>query len=75
MIGKIILYVVIIYFITFGITMLLTFVINKIQNYKERKCLQEKGIIKRDTIKNTKNNKDEVKKIWNETLKCWEVQN
>lgn len=74
MAGKIILYIVIFYFITFLITMLSTFVIDKIKEHKTRKELQEKGIIKRN-ITNVINEDNNVNKVWNEALQIWEIQN
>ena len=74
MAGKIILYIVIFYFITFLITMLSTFVIDKIKEHKIRKELQEKGIIKRN-ITNVINEDNNVNKVWNEALQIWEIQN
>ncbi len=74
MAGKIILYIVIFYFITFLITMLSTFVIGKIKEHKTRKELQEKGIIKRN-ITNVINKDNNVNKVWNEALQIWEIQN
>lgn len=74
MVGKIILYIVVFYFVTFLITMLSTFVIGKIKEYKTRKELQEKGIIKRN-ITNVINEDNNVNKVWNEALQIWEIQN
>lgn len=74
MVGKIILYIVVFYFVTFLITMLSTFVIGKIKEHKTRKELQEKGIIKRN-ITNVINEDNNVNKVWNEALQIWEIQN
>ena len=74
MAGKIVLYIVIFYFVTFLITMLSTFVIGKIKEHKTRKELQEKGIIKRN-ITNVINEDNNVNKVWNEALQIWEIQN
>ena len=72
MIGKIFLGSIILYFTTFGITILTTKILNKIKKYQDNKKLQEKGIVKRVNIEDK--NK-EVNKIWNESLKCWEIIN
>lgn len=75
MVGKIILYIVVFYFVTFLITMLSTFIINKIKEFKVRKALQQMGVIKRDIV-NAENDKvDDVNRVWNEALKIWEIQN
>lgn len=77
MAGKIVLYIVVFYFVTFLITMLSTFIISKIKEYKVRKALQQMGIIKRDVV-NIENESDKinnVNKVWNEALKIWEIQN
>ena len=74
MVGKIILYIVVFYFVTFLITMLSTFVIGKIKEHKTKKELQEKGIIKRN-ITNVINDDNNVNKVWNEALQIWEIQN
>ena len=74
MAGKIVLYIVVFYFVTFLITMLSTFVIGKIKEHKTRKELQEKGIIKRN-ITNVINEDNNVNKVWNEALQIWEIQN